>query len=192
MENPEIKKKLQYLREQRSRAKKRLYELEQTTGDVNIEEELRLANYWKSQYEAHKAAFEEYRQKEVFFKGRYDNALLKLEQAKEGSSKPIKVQRIRVAAFDNEIEECEAHLEGRKSKGLLQAEALVEEIQIKQLIEQHRYTPPTTPTPTPVIKKQPKQVKKADERPSNEMSAEQFASWQTDWRKKNQKSFEIE
>lgn len=160
MENPETRKKLQYLREQRSRAKKRLCELEQTTGDVNIEEELRLANYWKGQYEAHKAAFEEYRQKEAFFKGRYDNALVKLEQAKEGSSKPIKIQKIRIAAFDNEIEECEAYLEGRKSKGLLQAEALVEEIQIKQLMDQCKYTPPTTPTPTPVIKKQPKQVKK--------------------------------
>jgi len=163
MDNPEIRKKLQYLREQRSRAKKRLYELEQTTSDVNIEEELRLANYWKGQYDAHKAALEEYRQKEAFFKGRYDNALVKLEQAKEGNSKPIKVQKIRIAAFDNEIEECEAHLEGRKSKGLLQAEAMVEEIQIKKLIQQHKYTPPTTPNTAPVIKKQPKQAKKLNE-----------------------------
>jgi len=160
MDHPEVRKKLQYLREQRSRAKKRLYELEQTTSDTNIEEELRLANYWKGQYESHKAAFEEYKQKEAFFKGRYDNALVKLEQAKEGTTKPIKVQKIRITAFDNEIDECEAILEGRKSKGLLQAEALVEEIQIKQMIEEHRYTPPTTPSVSTTIKKQPKQVKK--------------------------------
>ena len=164
MDNPEVRKKLQYLREQRSRTKKKLKELQLTTSDVNIEEELRLFNYWKGELDTCKAKFEkvvrDHKIVEAHYQNRFDSATANLEAAKKGVSKPIKIQQIRLDDIDNEIEECEAVLEGRKSKGLLQAEALVEEIQIKQLMEQCKYTPPTTPTPTPIIKKQPKQVKK--------------------------------
>ena len=158
--NNDIRKKLKYLREQRCRVKKRLNELRQTTGNTNTDEELRLFNYWKGQCEAHKAAFEEYKQKEVFFKGRFDNAETKLKAAMDGCSKPIRVQEIRLEAFDEEIDECEATLEGRKSKGLIRAEAMVEDIITKQLIEQAKLIPKTIST-TSGVKKQPKQCKSA-------------------------------
>jgi hypothetical protein len=167
MDNPELRKKLQYLREQRSRTKKKLKELQMTTAETCIDEELRLFNYWKNELETCKAKFEkvvrDHKIVEAHYQNRFDSATANLESAKKGVSKPIKIQQIRLDDIDNEIDECEAILEGRKSKGLLQAEAMVEEIQIKKLIQQHKYTPPTTPKTAPVIKKQPKQVKKLNE-----------------------------
>lgn len=160
--NNDIKKRLKYLREQRCRVKKRLNELRQTTGNTNIDEEFRLFNYWKGELESCKAKFEkvirDHKIVEAHYQSRYDSAASNLEAAKNGTSKPIRVQEIRLEAFDDEIDECEAALEGRKSKGLIRAEAMVEEIQLKQLMDAAKLSPKTVPT-TPVVKKQPKQCK---------------------------------
>ena len=155
-------KRLKTLREQRSRVKNRLNELKQTTGDTNIDEELRLFNYWKGELDTCKSKFEkvvrDHKIVESHYQNRYDSAKANLEAAKNGKSNPIKVQEIRLATFEDEIDECEASLEGRKSKRLIRAEAMVEEIITKQMMDEVALLPKPITT-TPVIKKQIKQCK---------------------------------
>lgn len=155
-------KRLKTLREQRSRVKNRLNELKQTTGDTNIDEELRLFNYWKGELDTCKSKFEkvvrDHKIVESHYQNRYDSAKANLEAAKNGKSNPIKVQEIRLATFEDEIDECEASLEGRKSKRLIRAEAMVEEIIIKQMMDEVALLPKPITT-TPVIKKLVKQCK---------------------------------
>ena len=158
-------KRLKTLREQRSRAKNRLNELKQTTGDTNIVEELRLFNYWDGELKACKSKFEkvvrDHKIIEAHYQTRYDAANANLEAAKNGKSNPIKVQEIRLATVEDEIDECESSLEGKKSKKLIRAEAMVEEIITKQMMDEVALLlkPITT---TPVIKKQVKQCKKVE------------------------------
>ena len=161
----EARKRLKYLREQRSRVKNRLNELKQTTGDTNINQELKLLNYWKGELDTCKSKFEkvvrDHKIVESHYQNRYDSAKANLEAAKNGKSNPIKVQEIRLATFDDEIDECEASLEGRKSKKLIRAEAMVEEIITKQMMDEVALLPKPIIT-TPVIKKPVKQCKKVE------------------------------
>lgn len=168
----DIKKRLKYLREQRCRVKRRLNELQQTTGNINIDEEFRLFNYWKGELDACKSKFEkvvrDHKIIEAHYQNRYDSAKANLETAKNGKSTPIRTQEIRLATFDEEIDECEAILERRPSNKQIKASITIqnalrnqEEFELKQLMDEVKSLPKTTST-TPVVKKQPKQCKKVE------------------------------